>query len=457
MPHESASLLIVDDEDAFRVGLCERLERKGFTTLGARTGAEALSLAAQHLLDVALVDIRMPGMDGIELLSKLKETHPSIEVIILTGVATVATAIEAMKNGAYDYLNKPVNFEELKILIERAYEKKRLRHHNILLEQELKRTTYSGEFIGISRNAIEIRRFIEHAAHADCPVLLEGESGVGKELIAREIHRQSPRVAAPFVVLDCGSFPESLLANELFGHERGAFTTAVDNRQGLLEMAHGGTLLIDEIGEMTAANQVALLRVVETNKFRRLGSSKEMHVDVRIIASTNRNLHEEIGAGRFRQDLFYRLDVLHFVVPPLRERTEDISLLAEHFLTRLNRGKGTTKHLSLHRKELLKNHSWPGNVRELANLIERTFFLSSGNELQPATSLENSLSSTGKFGINSAGEELTLSNVEREHIIHVLSAKKGNKKETAKALGISRTRLYSLIKKYEIPAPSSDL
>jgi len=448
MPDESVRLLIVDDEDAFRIGLCQRLERKGFKTFGASSATEALAIASQHLLDVALVDIRMPGMDGIELLAKLKEAHPSIEVIILTGVATVASAIEAMKSGAYDYLSKPCNFEELKVLIEKAFEKKQLRHHNTLLEREVKRLSCTGEFIGTSPKAMEIREFIKRAGRAECPVLLEGESGVGKELIAREIHRQSSRAAAPFVVLDCGAFPETLLANELFGHERGAFTGAVDSRQGLLEVGNGGVLLIDEIGEMSPTNQVALLRMVETNRFRRLGSSKEMHVDIRIVASTNRNLRAEIADGRFRQDLFYRLDVLHFVVPPLRERKEDIPLLAEFFLTCLNRARGTKKSLNHRQMELLKNHSWPGNVRELSNLIERSFFLASKEELEPAGFLE--------FGRRIDKKEIEdgkLSDVEREHIRRMLLVKKGNKKETAKALGISRARLYNLLKKYEISSP----
>ncbi|RJP15314.1 MAG: sigma-54-dependent Fis family transcriptional regulator [Candidatus Abyssobacteria bacterium SURF_5] len=449
MPHEPVKLIVVDDEDAFRAGLCERLERKGCETFGATSGDEALAIASQQLLDVALVDVRMPGMDGIELLSKLRELHPYIEVIILTGVATVATAIEAMKLGAYDYLSKPCNFEELRVLIGKAYEKKRLRTRNLLLERELKRLSCTGEFIGTGPKAMEIREFISRAARADCPVLLEGESGVGKELIAREIYRQSARASGSFVVLDCGSFPETLLANELFGHERGAFTTAIDSRQGLLEMANGGILLIDEIGEMTPANQVALLRVVETNKFRRLGSPKEMQVDVRILASTNRNLREEICRGRFRQDLFYRLDVLHLIVPPLRERKEDIPLLVDYFLACMNSAKGTEKTVTPHQKELLKNHPWPGNVRELANLIERNFFLAPGDQLEPAGFLENSHAAASANDVPSA-ENLKLADIERDHIIRMLSLKKGNKKETAKSLGISRARLYSLLKRYEI-------
>ncbi len=449
MSREPLRLLIVDDEDAFRNGLCERLERKGCKTFGAASGGDALAIAAQQLLDVALVDIRMPGMDGIELLKKLREAHPSVEVIVLTGVATVSSAIEAMKLGAYDYLSKPCNFEELRLLIDKAYEKKDLRRQNLVLEKELKRVTHSGEFIGTSPKAMEIRQFIRKAANADCPVLLQGESGVGKELIAREIHRQSTRSSAPFVVLDCGAFPESLLANELFGHDRGAFTTAVDSRQGLLEISNGGTLLIDEIGEMTTANQVALLRVVETEKFRRLGSSKEMQVNVRIIASTNRNLRDEIAKGTFRQDLFYRLDVLNFEVPTLRERRDDIALLAEHFLECLNRARGTAKYLTNGQKELLKSHQWPGNIRELANLIERNFLLCSSDKLE----LTDAAFFPQEATIGNPSRALTLSDIERDYIAQMLLTKQGNKRETAKALGISRSRLYSLLKKYNILLP----
>jgi len=454
MSPELIRLLIVDDEDSFRTGLSERFERKGVKTFEAVTGEEAISIAQQNLLDVALVDIRMPGMDGIELLGKLKEAQPSIEVIILTGVATVATAIEAMKMGAYDYLNKPFKFDELKVLVEKAHEKKQLRQQKVLLEKELRRQTFTGELVGASARTVEIRQFITLAAQTDSPVLLEGESGVGKELIAREIHRQSPRADHPFVVLDCGTFPETLLADELFGHEKGAFTTAVESREGLLEMADAGTLFIDEIGEMAVANQVALLRVVETNRFRRLGGSQELSVNVRIVASTNRRLRDEIAKGRFREDLFYRLEVLHFVVPTLRERKEDVPLLAEHFLACLNRLKGTKKQLRPEQKALLMNHRWPGNIRELANVIERSFFLSSHDILDIADFIHGaSPQKEGDAAAKSIADR-TLFDLEREHIVRMLAAKKGNKKEAAKALGISRSRLYNLLKKYDI-FPSS--
>ncbi len=448
MTPEQIRVLVVDDEDAFRAGLCERLKRKKFATFEASDGKNAIAIASENLLDVALIDIRMPGMDGMELLAKLKEAHPSIEVIIFTGAASVPTAIKAMKLGAYDYVSKPFNFDELVLLIQKAYGKNQLWRKNLALEKELKRLTATGELIGCCPKALEIRQFISRASQADSPVLLEGESGVGKELIAREIHRQSPRANKPFVVLDCCAFPETLLANELLGHERGAFTTAVDSRPGLLEIADGGILLIDEIGEMTPLNQAALLRVVETNKFRRLGASKEMQVNVRIIASTNRNLRNEIAQGRFRQDLFYRLEVLRFVVPPLRERKEDIPLLTEYFLDCLNRAKNTKKHLKAEQKNLLMNHQWPGNVRELANLIERKFFLSSGDELVLGDFIVNP--DSGQYPPQASLVQRTLSDTEREHILNMLTAKNGNKKEAAKALGISRSRLYNLLKKYKI-------
>jgi len=450
MPHEPIRLLVVDDEDGFRKGLCKRLTRKGLKAFEAATGEEAVTVAGENLLDVALVDIRMPGMNGIELLSRLKETHSSIEVIILTGVATVATAIEAMKLGAYDYLGKPCRFDELMILVEKACEKKRLRDQNVLLKRELTRVA-SYEFIGSSDKAMEICRFVELAAQADCPMLIDGESGTGKELMAREIHRHSPRAEAPFVVLDCGAFPETLLADELFGHERGAFTTAVESRRGLLEITDGGTLLIDEIGEMTPTNQVALLRVVETKTFRRLGGSKELAVDVRIIASTNRNLSEEIERGRFRKDLFYRLEVMHYTVPPLRERKKDIPLLARYFLTLLNRSKGKNKRLKSEQLGLLMNQKWPGNVRELANLIERSFYLSPDDELPLSEFVAPLRRAKQEAGSPTSSGEQTLSDMEREYILDMLAHKGWNKKETAKVLGISRSRLYNLLKKYEIP------
>ncbi|GAB4353454.1 MAG: sigma-54 dependent transcriptional regulator [Candidatus Abyssubacteria bacterium] len=448
-------VLVVDDEDVFREGTCERLIRRGFEALPAANGEEALALAAQNLFDVALVDIRMPGFDGIEVLARLKEIHQSLEVIILTGAASVPTAIEAMKLGAYDYLNKSCKFEELQALIVKAYEKKKLRQHNMALEREVRRLTFTGELVGASEKALEIRRFIEQAAAADCPVLIEGESGVGKELVAREIHSRSPRSRAPFVVLNCGAFPETLLADELFGHERGAFTTALDTRQGLVEIANGGTLLIDEIGEMNVGNQVALLRVVETSRFRRLGASKELQVNVRIIAATNRNLQNEVARDRFREDLFYRLNVLRFVVPPLRERRDDILLLADHFLNSLNCAKGASKRLTPETKDWLINYSWPGNVRELANLVERGFYTSPHDEIGPRDLVGSGevvpASVSWRTPQSAPTDPRTLSDIERAHILNVLTAEKGNKKKAARVLGISRTRLYNLLKKYHIP------
>jgi DNA-binding NtrC family response regulator len=453
MAKKQIRVLVVDDEDAFRIGLCKRLSRRGFEAFDAESGEKAVSLASRNLLDIALVDIRMPGMDGIELLSTLKEVHPSIEVIILTGVAAVDTAIDAMKLGAYDYLSKPCRFEELTILIEKAYEKKLLREQNMLMARELRRLAHT-ELVGNGDKAKDIRNFITLAARADCSVLIEGESGTGKELIAREIHRQSPRAEAPFVVLDCGAFPETLLTDELFGHKKGAFTTAVDSRQGLLEIADGGTLLIDEIGEMTSANQVALLRVVETKRFRRIGESKELSVDVRIIASTNRNLRREITEGSFREDLFFRLEVMHYSVPPLRERKDDIPLLAEHFLRLLNQATGAHKIIRQEHMELLPRHDWPGNIRELANLIERAFYLSTDNNISMTEFMQPAAGSLKGRNRPEGDRDNTLSDVEREYILTMLASKNWNKKETAKVLGISRSRLYNLIKRYNIPMSS---
>jgi DNA-binding NtrC family response regulator len=452
MPERPIRLIVVDDEPEFRSGLCERLRRKGYETFDSESGEKAVSLASGQLLDVAIVDIRMPGMDGIELLTALKSIHPSIEVIILTGAATVDTALEAMKLGAYDYLSKPCKFEKLNLMIEKACEKKRLGERTALMERELNRIAHS-EFIGVGGEASEINRFIELAAQADCPVLIEGESGVGKELVAREIHRRSPRAAAPFVALDCGSSPEALLADELFGHERGAFTTAMNSRQGLLEIADGGTLLMDEIGEMTPANQTALLRVVETKNFRRIGGSTEMSVDVRVIASTNRNLRDEIAAGAFRQDLFYRLEVMHYTVPPLRSRKEDIPLLAEYFLSLLNRSRGTSKTIRAEDVKSLEWYDWPGNIRELANLVERGFFLSTEEEIPLADFARPAPGGMPPISAKPSHGNRPLSDVEREHILNVLAAKNWNKKQTAITLKISRSRLYNLISKYGISTP----
>jgi DNA-binding NtrC family response regulator len=448
MSTESVRVLIVDDEDAFRTGLRDRLKRKGFTVFDAASGEEAISIAQQNLLDVALVDIRMPGMDGIELLTKLKEAHPSIEVIILTGVASVETAIEAMKLGAYDYLSKPCRFDELKILVDKAYEKKKLREENILLQKRLKRFDSANEFIGSSENAMKIRKFIQTAAQADCPVLLEGESGTGKEVIAREIHRQSARAEARFVVFDCTMW-DALLPDELLGHEKGAYTTAIDSRQGLLEITNGGTLLFDEIGDMEIENQKKLLRIVETNTFRRIGGSKDINVDVRIIASTNKVIKNEIAKGNFRQDLFYRLEVMHYVVPTLRERKDDIPLIAEYFLEGFNDARDKDKRLTMEQKNFLKTHNYPGNIRELFNLIERSFHTSGDNEFQLDDFMKIGTLSGSRSGETKPSSPKTLDDMIREHILRILRENNGNKKETAKALGISRSRLYNMLNKFE--------
>jgi DNA-binding NtrC family response regulator len=443
MMDENKRVLIVEDEAPLRKLFHKRLSRKGDSVDSFATAEEALSVLRKHSFDIALVDIKLPGMDGIELLRKIKEKDRGTEVIVITGHGTIDSAISAMKLGACDYMTKPCKLNELEVVVQKAYEKKKLQDANIKLKDELRLRTHYDEVIGQSEKMHAIMRLVEKVARSNSTVLIEGETGTGKELIAYAIHQRSPRKDESFIVVHCNSFPETLLESELFGYERGAFTGAVKQKRGLVELADRGTLFIDEVGEMNAALQVKLLRFIETSRFRRLGGEQERQLNIRIIAATNRDLFKEVRAGRFREDLYYRLKVARMHLPPLREKKEDIPHLVKYFLDK----SGTRKKITRSALTELRRYEWPGNVRELANVIEMGNILSSGRQIG-VKDLPLSSPTRRQERIK------TLAELEKEHISQTLAYFGGNKTRTAKSLGISLRNLYRKIERYEIGPPS---
>ncbi|GAW92013.1 sigma-54-dependent transcriptional regulator [Calderihabitans maritimus] len=434
-------ILIVDDEETFRDLLVRRFQRKGFAVVGAGSGSEALERLEEEFFDVAIVDLKMPGMDGLELLEKIKETQPETQVLMLTGHGTIETAIRAMKLGAYDYLTKPCNLEELEILIEKAVEKRKLLGQNKGLQQALNRNLGFRRIIGESEKIRRLQEMVRKVAASPSPVLIEGESGTGKELIAEALHGWSPRAGRPFIVVNCGALPAHLLESELFGHEKGAFTGAVMQKKGLVEAADSGTLFLDEIGELDPQLQVKLLRFLETGEFRRVGDNRLRYVDVRVVAATNRRLEEEIRQGRFREDLYYRLNVFKLVVPPLRERKEDIPLLVDYFITKF---AGEERKLRLDEEAMraLMAYDFPGNVRELAHMVERGVLLASGSVIKKED-LFNENNEAISVG-------MTLEEVEKRHIAATLRSVNGNRAKAARLLGISVRNLYRKIQAYNL-------
>jgi len=365
-------ILIVDDEANIRTALAKLLSKQGHSTKTAASSQEALHSLMSQRFQIVISDLRMPGEDGLNLLAKIKEIDPMIDVIMMTAYGTIETAVEAMRQRAYDYIEKPINQERLPILLTRVLEKQALREDNLRLRRVVSAKEEYGNLVGKSDKIAKLYELIEMLAPTPATVLIQGESGVGKELIAHAIHERSPRAGGPLISLNCGAIPETLLESELFGFEKGAFTGADSARQGKIEMAHRGTLFLDEVGEMNPKTQIELLRVLESKELRRLGGAKLVLVDIRVVAATNKILSEEVAAGRFREDLFYRLNVVPVRVPPLRERSEDIPLLAERFLREFAASYDRPrKHLSREVIETLLRLPWLGNVRELKNLMER--------------------------------------------------------------------------------------
>ena len=446
---------MADDEENLRLVLKTLLKRNGYEVETASSGEEALALVESFGPDFVLTDVRMPRMGGLDLLSTLKAKGNEATVIVMSAYGSNDLAIEAMKSGAYDYVSKPFKPDEIVLTLKKAEERETLRRENRALREEIRKEHRFDGILAKSAKMQGIFRTISKVADYKTTVLITGESGVGKELVARAIHQRSGRAGKPFVPVNCGAIPENLLESELFGHKRGAFTDAVHDRRGLFEEADGGTLFLDEIGELPLGLQVKLLRVLEDEKIRRLGESKDLQVDVRIVAATHRDLAAETKAGRFREDLFYRLNVLPIWVPPLRDRREDIPLLVDHFVVRNNVRLGTDiRGLDGEARRLLYEYSWPGNVRELENTVERAMVLAEGDQITAADLPERVREARDPVKLQLSSGELSVKKttryIEEVLIRRALQKTKGNRTRAAELLEISHRALLYKIKDYGI-------
>lgn len=443
------SILVVDDEEIVRDSLASWLEEDGYHVDTAPDGPAALTKLAQHAYTVLLVDLKMPGMDGLEVLAHARSLQPDVPVIIMTAYATVDTAVQAMKQGAYDYLVKPFEPEELSQMVGKLTNAQALRRENVLLRKALKRQFEFKDLVSKSPKMEAVFDLARMAAKSNSTVLILGESGTGKELLARAIHAESPRQDGPFVGVSCAALTESLLESELFGHEKGAFTGAAASARGKFEIAAGGSLFLDEIGDISPKLQLDLLRVLDAREFRRVGGSQLIETDVRILASTNRDLKRLVESGTFREDLYYRLNVIPVTLPPLRERKEDIPLLVEHFLAQFRTEmQKPLDGVSAEAMGVLMAHDWPGNVRELRNVLERGAVMARGPIITP---MELELASPAlPAGATATDSSDSLRDVERKHIVAMLKQQNWNITRSAKALGIDRVTLYNKIKRYQI-------
>ncbi len=448
-------VLVVDDEENIRLVLRTLLKRHGYEVETAPGGEEALTLVETFGPDVVITDVRMPRMGGMDLLSTLRAKGNEATVIVMSAYGNLDQAIDAIKAGAYDYIQKPFKPDEVVLALRKAEERESLRRENRVLREEIRREHKFEDILAKSAVMQNVFRTIAKIANYKTTVLITGESGVGKELVARALHQRGVRAGAPFVPVNCGAIPENLLESELFGHKKGAFTDAVADRNGLFAEADGGTLFLDEIGELPLGLQVKLLRVLEDGKIRKLGETRDVVVDVRIVAATHRDLMKETQKGRFREDLFYRLNVLPIVVPPLRERREDIPVLIEHFMARNNARLGTaTTGLDSEARRLLYEHPWPGNVRELENTIERAMVLGEGDKLMAADLPERIREAQNPVQMQLASGELSVKKTTRiiEEILirRALQKTKGNRTRAAEVLEISHRALLYKIKDYKI-------
>jgi len=444
-------ILIVDDEPNIRQGLAEALEGQGYEIEQAASGETALERLSLTSFDLVLADLVMEGMDGIELLQEVNRLRPQTEVVIITAHGTIETAVKALKEGAYDYLTKPINVKRFRSYVHNILRAQELVEENRLLREQLRRQEEYSQLIGRSEKLLTILEMIDQLAPTDVTILIEGESGTGKELVANAIHQKSGRGKESFISVNCGALPRELIGSELFGHEKGAFTSASQQKQGRFELAHRGTLFLDEIAEMNLEAQVTLLRILEEGRFRRVGGTREIEVDVRVIAATNKSLQEQVGEGRFREDLFYRLNVVRMSLPPLRERREDVQLLTQHFLS--------TFSAKYHKPDVqfspevdarFADYHWPGNIRELKNSIERAVILAKnpviGLDLLPERIQEKS----SLPGVSGFAAGRSLAEVEKEMIRRTLEHTGGHRKRTAQMLGISERDLYYKLKKYQL-------
>jgi DNA-binding NtrC family response regulator len=446
-------VLIVEDEDNARRGYEQLLQRWGYDVFGVGTAEDALAKIASYQPDTLIADVELPGMNGLDLLKQLGPELHDVPAIIITGKGSEERAVAAIEAGAFWYIEKPLKGPVLRALLDRALGKARDARQLVVLQRQLREAGRLGELVGASKPMQEVMRIVEMAAPSSASVLITGETGSGKEIVARTIHKLSPRAQGPFVAINCSAIPETLMESEIFGHERGAFTGAAERRIGCFELADGGTLLLDEIGEMPAPTQAKLLRVLEDHKVRRLGSKSETPVDVRVLAATNKDPEQAVSSGHLRQDLYFRLNVFHINLPPLREHKEDIGLLVEHILRDVNaKHNKHVRGIGAEVMDIFMSHTWPGNIRELRNVLERAAIMSEKDlitraslpgEFGKSTSKAPSDLSTVKFPIGT-----TVDAMERELIIQTLSATSNNKTRAADLLGISLKTLHNKLKEY---------
>jgi len=443
-------ILVVEDDPILRRFVSDVLTRKGFDVSSAENGKAAMEKINKANFNLVISDLKMEEMDGLKLLENIKKAAPKTEVVIITAYGSVATAVDAMKKGAFDYITKPVELEELDIVIDRVFQHQTLLNENEFLKEQLEKKEVSDTIIGKSPVIQKVKSMIEMVGPLDSTVLIQGETGVGKEVIANAIHRISRRASKPFIKVNCAALPETLLESELFGHEKGAFTGAVQRSKGRFELADGGTLLLDEIGELGLQVQAKLLRALQYQQFERVGSGKSISVDVRVIATTNRNLKEEVKKGTFRKDLYFRLNVVSISLVPLRNRKEDIPFFIEYFLQIFNDKYNRKKSIADSTMDLLVNHDWPGNVRELENSMETAVIMSQGDVLKPEhfIFLEDNrelLEDGGDFG-----EITSLAEAEKRVILKTYRQLNHNKTRTAKALGITIKTLRTKLREYGV-------
>ncbi len=450
MTKERTRILVVDDEEIVRESLSSWLREDGYRVDTAPDGPAALDKVKADRWSILLIDLKMPGMDGLQLLDEVRKIRPEVAAVIMTAYATVDTAVSAMKSGAYDYLVKPFDPEELSLMVEKIVHQQALVRETTVLRKVLKREYRFRDLVSKSPGMQAVFELARAAARSQSTVLVLGESGTGKEVLARAVHLESSRANGPFVAVSCAALTETLLESELFGHEKGAFTGALVRRKGKFEAAHGGTLFLDEIGDVSPKLQLDLLRVLEERRFSRVGGTEPVDVDVRIIAATNRDLRKAVADGKFREDLFYRLNVVPITLVPLRDRREDIPLLVEDLLERLNAEQNRrVEGVSTEAMARLIAHDWPGNIRELRNVLERALVVASGSILQAA---DFGFTAAPTAELDRVGP-LSLEEVECRHIGNVLRHTNGNVSQTARILGIDRVTLYNKIKKYHLKRP----
>jgi two-component system response regulator HydG len=445
------NLMIVDDERAIREVCRDVAQTLGFHTSIADSAEHAYRVLESNAIDVVLLDLKLPGAGGLEALHQIRERRPDVVIIVVTGYGTVQSAVQAMKNGAYDYVTKPFSMEELRLLLERVSSHLKLKTENRMLREKIKSKQGFGSIVGRAPEMEKLYRIIAKAAQSTHPVLILGESGTGKEMVARSIHFSGPFRDKPFIPVDCGSLVPTLIESELFGYVKGAFTGAVQSRDGLLAIAEGGTVFLDEVGELPVDLQAKLLRAIQEREIRPVGSTRRIAINVRILAATNRDLEQAVAQGTFRRDLYFRLNVLSLRIPPLRERRQDIPLLAAHFLERLSRASGHERSVSDEAMKALLAYDWPGNVRELENCLERACAFTTGPMIQVADLPSSIHSAPGTMPIGIEGTTtkiLPMAELEKQTILNTITQLNGDKLLAARLLGIGKTTLYRKLKEY---------